>query len=100
MSRREEEAKKVLEKFAPDERAFMEHVTRLKIDNKRMEKQIADLKNAYDDLWKVFITILHSLPDKELRIHKSQFLRFKQEYRIDKQLDGDEVVFKLLTVND
>jgi hypothetical protein len=67
-----------------------------------LSKQISDLQAAYDDLWKVMIVILHAQPGNTLRIHESQFLRFKSEYRIDKRYDEDlhEVVLKLLTVHD
>lgn len=74
----------------------------MQLENKLSRQQIADLSNAYDDLWKVMIVILHAQPGNELRIHRSQFLRFKEEYRIDKKVDEEtnEVVLRLLTLYD
>ena len=74
----------------------------MKFENKYLTQQTSELSKAYDELWKVMIVILHAQPRNELRIHESQFLRFKSEYRIDRTWDGEkkEVVLRLLTVHD
>lgn len=89
-----------LAQFSPQERGVLEEIARLRVEHKIYEKQLVDLKAAYDSLYTAMITILHAMPDKEIRLHKSQFLRFKAEYRIDQKAEGDEVVLKLLTLTD
>ena len=93
---------KVLARFTPDERAFAEAVTLDRAQNKIFAQQLNEMKSAYDELWKVVIVMLHAHPRHELRIHESQFLRFKHEYRIDRTFDKEtkEVVLRLLTVHD
>lgn len=96
----------VLAKLAPDQQAFARHVAEQQVQNRLLVRQIADMKAQYDDLWKVMIVVLDACGiapgGKELRIHESQFLRFKEEYRIDRTFDAStrEVVIKLLTVFD
>lgn len=93
---------KVLMNFTPEQRGFAEAVTTMKIENAQMRKQLADLKTNYDELWKIIITLLDFMPEKEMRIHESQFLRFKEEYRMEKDFDKEtgEVVLKLRTFVD
>ena len=91
------EIKKLLSKFTPEQRGMLEHYTELKIQNQIYEKQLSELKSAYDDMYKVMIVLLHVDKDHELRMHKSHFLRFKDEYRIDTYTDPktEEFVMKL-----
>jgi hypothetical protein len=98
----QDEVKKMLEKFSPDERGFMEAVATDRIQNKMYEQQIAQLQEAHDQLWKVLITLLSAEEKKEIRIHKTKFLRFKGEYRIDRTFDEEkgELVLRLLAVTD
>ena len=94
--------KDLLDRLTPQQQAFAKATAQTNLQNKVLSKQLAEMKAQYDDLWKVVIVILDASPDKELRIHESQFLRFKEEYRIDKRLDNEtkEVVLKLLTLLD
>ena len=96
------QAQKLLENLTPDQRGFAEHVATLQVENKAFQQQLADLKSAYEGLWKIIITIVAASPEKELRIHNSQFLRFKEEYRLDRTFDEEkeEVVIKLKTLTD
>lgn len=96
------DTQKLLKQLSPEHRQFAQSVASMQIENKVARQQIVDLKAAYDDLWKVMIVILHAQPDNVLRIHESQFLRFKHEYRIDKTWDDEtkEVVLRLLTLHD
>ena len=94
------QAQKLLENLTPDQKRFAEHVATLQIENKAFQQQLADLKSAYEGLWKIVITIVAASPEKELRIHNSQFLRFKEEYRLDRTVVGEEVVIKLKTLTD
>ena len=91
------EIQKLLSKFTPEQRGMLEHYSEVKIQNKIYEKQLTELKSAYDNLYKVMIVLLHADKDHELRMHKSHFLRFKDEYRIDTYTDdkSDEFVMKL-----
>lgn len=92
----------LLRTLTPDQQNFAKAVTVMKLENKTLTTQLAELKEQHDHLWKVMTVILSVQPGKELRIHESQFLRFKEEYRIDRSWDEEakEVVFKLLTVFD
>ena len=102
MGQKDEKVRKLLNSLRPEQRAFFESLATTRAQNHIYEQQLKEIKEAYDDLWKVVIVILHAQPENTLRIHESQFLRFKHEYRIDKQLDvaTKEVVLKLLTLHD
>jgi hypothetical protein len=97
-----DDVKKLLRMLTPDQQAFAKSVATMKLENDTLRAQLAQLKPEYDELWKVMIVVLHAQPDKALRIHKSQFLRFKEEYRVDRTYDKEtgEVVLRLLTVHD
>ena len=97
-----DEVQKLLQALPQDQQNFAKAVTVMRLENTTFRKQLADLKDAYDGLWKVLVVILDLAPDKTLRIHKTQFLRFKEEYRIDRTYDEEteEVVLRLLTVFD
>ena len=90
----------LLKTLTPDQQNFAKAVTLMRIENKTLHQQLADLKKQHDDLWKVMIVLLDVQPGKELRIHESQFKRFKEEYRIDRTWDEEtkEIVMRLLTV--
>ena len=98
----DEKIQHLLNALTPDQQAFARAATEMKIQNKVYEKQLVDLKDAYDNLWKVMIVILHAQPGNELRVHETQFLRFEGEYRVDRTFDKytKEVVLRLLTVHD
>jgi hypothetical protein len=95
-----ETVKKILANFTPEQRGLAESIATLKAENKLYYQQLSDLKEQHADLWKLIITILAMLPKKELRFHKSQFLRFKEEYRVLQTFEGDEVVLTLKTLTD
>lgn len=86
--------------FTPEEQGTLEAIATMRVENKVLGKNFAQLRAAYDSLYVVMITLLDAQPDKELRIHQSQFLRFKREYRIDQKVEGEEVVLRLLTITD
>ena len=99
-----EKLKEVLKLFAPEERQFAENFAQTRIENKMLHHSGQVLRREYDQLYRILVVILDSLQedDKELRIHKTQFLRFNEEYRIDRSFDQktDEMVFKLLALRD
>jgi lipopolysaccharide biosynthesis glycosyltransferase len=99
---KEQRVKELLAKLTPDQRGFARHTAELKIRNQVLEKHVAELKAAYDAIYKAMIVLLSWDKDHELRVHETQFLRFKEEYRIDSWFDNTtkEMVFKLLTVHD
>ena len=92
----------LLKTLTPDQQNFAKAVTLMRIENKTLTQQLVELKKQHDDLWKVMIVLLDVQPGKELRIHESQFKRFKEEYRIDRTWDEEtkEIVMRLLTVFD
>lgn len=75
----------------------MESTMRTQVESKFLREQIRALREEYDELWKIIIVILDAMEGKEMRIHNSQFLRFKEEYRIDREFDSesDEVILRL-----
>ena len=92
----------LLKALTPDQQNFAKAVTLMRIENKTLTQQLVELKEQHEHLWKVMIVLLDVQPNKELRIHESQFKRFKEEYRIDRTWDEEtkEVVMRLLTVFD
>ncbi len=99
---KDDKVRKLMARLTPDQLAFAKNVALTSAQNKIFTQQLGDLQSNYDELWKVLIVILHAQPDNTLRIHNSQFLRFKHEYRIDRSFDEErqEVVLRLLTVHD
>ena len=97
-----DDTQKLLQSLNPDSQAFAKAVATMRLENTQLRQQIAELKPEYDQLWRILIVILHAQPRRELRIHKTQFLRFKEEYRIDRTWDKytEEMVVRLLTVHD
>lgn len=93
---------KLLRQLTPDQQNFAKAVATMQLENKMLTTSLADLKEQHDHLWRIMLVILNVQPGKELRIHESQFLRFKEEYRIDRTFDKetDEVVVRLMTVFD
>lgn len=98
----EDEVKQLLSMFQPDERAFAEEFARTRIENRMLQHQATVLRKDYDELYKVLVVILDVAYDKELRVNKTQFKRFKEEYRIDRSFDEktQEVVLRLKTLRD
>lgn len=102
MTNIEQEVKQILKMFSPDERAFAEEFARTRIENRMLQHQATVMRKNYDELYKVMVVVLDVAYDKELRVHNSQFMRFKEEYRIDRSYDEktDEVVLRLKTLRD
>ena len=98
----ENQAKKLIKQLSPDQLGVAKTLTLNKIELEHLRKAIAALQAQHDDLYKVMLVILHVQQDRELRIHESQFLKFKEEYRIDRTFDKftKEVVLKLKTLTD
>ena len=99
----DKQAQGILKNFTPDEKAFAEAFATTKIENKMLTKQLVDLKASYDEVWQLLVVVLDIIQKEDpegLRLHVSQLKRFKEEYRIDRKVDGEDVVFKLLTVKD
>jgi hypothetical protein len=92
--------KKTIEQANPQLRRVSQAFSQLKLQNAMMKQQLMELSQKYDDLWKVITVVLDLMPGKEMRIHQSQFLRFKEEYRISNEFDErtKEVVLRLLTL--
>lgn len=98
----EKQVEQLLRQLTPDQQHFTKAVAAMQLENKMLTQQLIELKEQHGHLWKVMLVILDVQPGKELRVHESQFLRFKEEYRIDRSWDkkSKEVVLKLLTVLD
>jgi hypothetical protein len=92
--------KKALSRFTPEEQGSLQAMATMRVEHGVMQKQLAELKGAYDSLYAVMVTLLDAMPDKEIRLHASQLLRFKAEYRVDQKREGEEFVLRLLTLND
>lgn len=98
----DKDVENLMKVFTPQQQALVRAMAEDRVQNKLYERQLAELKKQYDDLWKVMIVILHAQPANTLRIHETQFLRFKEEYRLDRTFDNEtkEVVLRLLTLRD
>jgi len=98
----EDQAKKLMNLLSPDQLGVAKTLTLNKMELEHLRQAVAALSKAHDDLYKVMLVILHAQPERELRIHETQFLRFKEEYRIDRTFDEEtkEVVLKLKTLTD
>ena len=98
----QQDVQNLLKQLTPDQQAIAQTLALLKIENQSLSEALAKVKEAYDPLYKTMIAICHAMPGREYRIHKSQFLRFKSEYRIDSRFDEGtgEMVFRLLTISD
>lgn len=96
------DVKKLLESLSPDQQAVAKTIAILKLENKELARQVEALKKDHQDLYKVMLVVLDACEDRELRIHETQFLRFREEYRIEREFDKGtkEVVLKLLTLKD
>lgn len=89
--------------LSPEQRQIAETLATLKVEKDMYATQVKVLARDYSELWRVFVAILDSWPNKELRIHKSQIERVLiDEYRVDRQFDkeSEEWVFKLLHIRD
>jgi hypothetical protein len=91
-----------LKQFTPEQQHFAKAFATMKLENKMLREGLAKANEAYESIFKPFLVIVHASEGKELRIHKSQFLRFKDEYRIDSRFDEEteEMVFSLKTLKD
>jgi hypothetical protein len=99
---KKEQIQKILSRLSPSQQAIMEDYARLKVENVNYIRAFKEANEAYESIFKPFLVIVHASEGQELRIHKSQFLRFKHEYRIDSRFDGEtnEMVFSLKTLKD
>lgn len=102
MNQAEAEVKEMLKLLAPEQRAIVENIAQMRIENRMLQRQAKVLRDAYDDLYKIMIVLLDVCPDKELRVNDTQFKRFKEEYRIDRTYDEltHEVILSLKTLRD
>lgn len=105
MANKEEQIKEMLERFTPEQQEVFKGVAGMRLELATLQKQFVDLNKAYDQLWSILITITHAQPGQEIRIHESQFLRFRNEYRLDLKVEpsaveGNEFVIKLLSLTD
>lgn len=98
----EDKIKTLLKQLTPDQQAITKTLTLNKFELADLRHIVSTLKREYDELWKILLVVIHSCPSKELRIHQSQFLRFKEEYRLDRSWDEEtgEMVVRLLTITD
>lgn len=98
----QKEVERILKTFTSDQRAIAETIAQLRIENRQYELSQSELSSQHADMYKILITILANHPKRELRIHDTQFLRFKDEYRIDRSYDENDncVVLKLKALTD
>lgn len=91
---------KTLAMFTPEERGALEAMAQMRVEHGVYQKQLVELKAAYDSLYAVMLVILNECEGKELRINKNAFLKFKAEYRIEQIVEAEELVLKLKTLTD
>ena len=92
--------KKDVMKDAPTEIAVAKAVAAIKAENALLKRDLQILRGEYDQLYRVLVVLLHQGKEhgfEELSIHRSQFLRFEEEYRIERKWDAvnEEMVFRL-----
>lgn len=97
--------KKLMDQLTPDQRAVAQTLTTYKMENTMLKAQNTALAKEHKDLYKILILLLkyyQEIGQEDLRIHKSQFLKFTDEYRIDRTFDveREEVVLKLVHIKD
>jgi hypothetical protein len=88
--------------LTPEQQQVAETLATLKVERDMYRRQVEELKENYDELFKIFVLVLMECPDRELRVHVSHLPRFKEEYRVVRNVDleTEEVIFKLLYVTD
>lgn len=98
----DDKAQKLMKLLTPDQLGVAKTLTLNKIELEHLRQAVAALQKQNDDLYKVMLVILAHEANGELRIHETQFLRFKEEYRIDRTFDEEtkEVVLRLKTLTD
>ena len=98
----EYEVKQLIDQLSPDQLGVARALSGLRIENKMLGEALATTRHDYDNLFKVMLVILDAHPDKEMRIHTSQFMRLNEEWRIDTFEDKatQEVVLRLRTLKD
>lgn len=101
-SEAQREAKEILAKLNPDQRNFARAVAEMRVENKTLRGQIAAIKQAYDELWVVLISLLNRTEGKEIRLSEEELMQFKHEYRIEQKFSEEEkmLVLKLKTLTD
>lgn len=93
-------AEQILKQFTPEQQQFGKAVATMRIENKTLHNRVSALQRDYDEMWKVMLVVLDACDDKELVIHESNLMRFKEEYRIDRRKIGKEIHLKLKTVTE
>lgn len=83
--------------LSTEQQQIAESIATMRVENEMLRKALDTVKRDHLDLWKVMVVLLHALEGHEMRIHKSQFLRFDEEYRILRTFDEEtsEVVMTL-----
>lgn len=82
--------------------AIQEHITNLQSEYKILQELHQSLKNDYDKLYNLVLTVLDACDEKTLILHRSHFMRLAAEMRIDQSYDEKtgEFTFKLRTLRD
>jgi hypothetical protein len=77
-------------------------IAALRVENRMLGERVSKIQQEYDELWKIMVTVVDACEDRELRLHKTHFLRFREEYRLERRWDEEaqEVVLKLKTITD
>ena len=99
------DVKRLMAQLTPEQRGVAQSLATLKVENTMLKAQNKSLINQHGDLYKILVVLLQyyqELGQEDLRIHESQFLRFSDEYRIDRTFDKErkEVVLKLVHIRD
>lgn len=99
------DVKRLMDQLTPDQRGVARTLATYKVENTLLTAQNKALAKEHADLYKIMILLLHYYKERgqeDIRVHKSQFLRFADEYRIDRSYDQEreEVVLKLVHIRD
>lgn len=64
-----------------------ETIATLRLENKNLWAAMAKIQPQQKRLYHLMTTIVHACHGHEMRIHESQMLRLKDEYRLDERFD-------------
>lgn len=92
----------MLSQMSADQQAIAQTLALNKIEIEQLSNRCAVLQRDYDELWKIVIVVLNQCDDRELRIHDSHLMAFKDEYRVESRHDDEsgELVLKLKALSD